>query len=183
MAGQPSGVAAEIRAFGKLAALVGMEGALLLRAWAGGQQLSVPRRVDTGHILCRLLGEAAFRRLVEAHGPDGLLFVPAVELAAVRRTGIVHRLSAVGLGSRPISQFAHCTERQVQRLQSHLRGSGRLFGLNEDGGPVDGPAEPPPPPARQQTARPIPSAPPGDVLAQLRAARKSLEARDREYAD
>lgn len=176
--GNRSGVEAEIRAFGKLAALVGLEGALLLRAWCGGQQLSVPRRVDTGHILCRLLGESAFRRLVEVFGPDGLLFVPAVELSAVRRAGTVFRLSAVGLGARPIAQYANCTERQVQRLQSHLRGSGRLFGLSEDGTPV----ESPPPPARQQSTTPAP-APANDVLAQLRAARINHAAKDREYAD
>ena len=173
---QPSGVRAEVIAFGKLASLLGLEGAMLLRAWAGGQQLSVPRKVDQGHILCRLLGEQAFRRLVEAYGPDGLLFVPACNLDSVRRTGIIHRLSAVGLGARPISQYADCTERQVQRIQSHLRGSGRLFGLSEDGEPI----ESPPPPARQTT----PEAPPvGDLLAQLRAARLSQEKRDREYAD
>lgn len=177
MAGQPSGVSAELRGFRKLADTVGLEAALLLRAWAGGQQLSIPRRCDPGHILCRLLGADAFSRLVETFGPDGLLFVPAVELAAVRRTGIVHRLSAVGLGARPISQYANCTERQVQRLQSHLRGTGRLFGLSEDGEPV----ESAPTPARQQT--PTPPPPAVDALAQIRAARKSLEARDREYAD
>ncbi|TXH46065.1 MAG: hypothetical protein E6Q92_02535 [Burkholderiaceae bacterium] len=151
---------------------------MLLRAWAGGQQLSVPRKVDQGHILCRLLGESAFRRLVEAHGPDGLLFVPACRLDAVVRTGVIHRLGAVGLGSRPISQYAGCTERQVQRLQSHLRGTGRLFGLDEDGATV----ETAPAPARQQTTAEA-SPPVVDLLTQLRAARLNHEKRDREYAD
>ena len=176
MAGtRTSGVGGELRAFRKLADSIGLEAALILRAWSGGQQLSIPRRFDAGHLLCRLIGPEAFRRLIESYAGEDALHIPACELAAVRRTAVVHRLTAAGLGAKPISQFAGCTDRQVQRLQSHLRGTGRLFGLD------DTDAETSPAPERQQAAKPAPPA--GDVLAQLRAARRRHDAKERDYAD
>lgn len=182
MAGaRTSGVGGELRAFRKLADAIGLEAALLLRAWSGGQQLSIPRRFDAGHLLCRLIGPEAFRRLIENYTGEGCIHIPAVDLAAVRRAAVVHRLTAAGLGAKPISIFAGCTDRQVQRLQSHLRGTGRLFGL--DDADADPDAETSPAPERQQAAKPAPPTPAGDVLAQLRAARRHHAAKERDYAD
>lgn len=175
--GASSGTPGELRAFRRLADLTGPEGALLLSAWWGGRLLSVPVRPDPRHVLARLIGPEALAGLCEARGGQ-TLHIPRLALDAVRHAGQVHRLSAHGLSAGAAAEFAGLTERQVLRIQSHLRGdTPRLFGLDATADESAPAAAEAPPPA------PAPPAQGLDALAQLRAARRMHDSRARDYVD
>lgn len=210
MAGR-NGISAELRAFRKLADVIGADGALLLIAFAGGRLVFIPGKPDTDHILTRLLGKEAFERLQEVYGYEGLN-IPSVDLLPVRRLGRVFRLIKSGIPSYEIAETVGITTRQVQRILAHLRAGGRLFALGKDGttAGADTPDNPAIPPARRGRSRaaraaqsdtsPPPLSAAGQLLAaqrpkaqkpaldqrladQLRAARLAHAAKDREYAD
>lgn len=176
-AGSSSGTPGELRAFRRLADMVGAEGALLLSAWWGGRLLAVPVRPDPRHVLARLIGVEALAGLCAAHGGQ-TLHIPRLALDAVRHAGQVHRLSAHGLSAGAAAEFVGLTERQVLRIQSHLRAdTPRLFGLDATADEGARAAAEAPPPA------PAPPAQGLDALAQLRAARRMHDSRARDYVD
>lgn len=60
-----------------ISSVIGFTATLRLSLKYGGRNLHVPMKVDAGHSLCELLGEPAFRRLVQ-EWPSESLWIPNI---------------------------------------------------------------------------------------------------------
>lgn len=109
----------------RIADVVGVRAALMLAGFFGkhGQRLYVPLETDQKHIISRLIGIDAFKKLVSAYGGENLS-IPACDLKPLRRAGQIHRLSALGV---PIGDQALATGigiAGVKVIQGELRREG-----------------------------------------------------------
>lgn len=108
---------------GRLAEVVGLPAALTLAGFFGkaGQRIRVPVSTDdTDHILVKVIGADAFKKLVDTH-PGEYLAIPEIDLSVLRRAGLIYRLSRRQVPIGDIALAAGCGLRTVHQIKSTLR--------------------------------------------------------------
>lgn len=110
-----------------ISAVVGFTAACRLSHWYGdGMHMYVPKEVEEGHRLARLLGLSAARRLVEEWGGHHLAIPTMRNYEVDVRRRHIGRLFELGLGSREISNILRMSERRVQQICRDLELEGLL---------------------------------------------------------
>ena len=115
-----------------ISAVIGFSATLRLVAWFGdGSNLYVPIVAEEGHLLVRLLGMAAAKRLCEAW-PGEHLAVPRLrDHEDDLRKRSVARFIEKGFGTREIAGILRISERRVQQILRELE----VAGLVQPAGP------------------------------------------------
>ena len=115
-----------------ISAVIGFSATLRLVAWFGdGSNLYVPIVAEEGHLLVRLLGMAATKRLCEAW-PGEHLAVPRLrDHEDDLRKRSVARFIEKGFGTREIAGILRISERRVQQILRELE----VAGLVQPAGP------------------------------------------------
>lgn len=110
----------ELKSFARLEGAVGGVSALRLCAFFGGQTLYIPLAIGTSHVIANLIGMRDAQYLAtELGGQD--VFVPACELAALRRAGKLRQmLRRPGLSPTTCADELGVTGRQARRLAAKL---------------------------------------------------------------
>ncbi|WP_042886310.1 hypothetical protein [Cupriavidus necator] len=109
-----------------VSAEIGYTATSLLVAWFGGANVYIPATADKSHPVARLIGHAAFRRLVAAYGSE-TLWIPGGHLEAMdRRDRLIAERLAHGAGTREIAAEFGITERRVQQLRTHVESKGLI---------------------------------------------------------
>ena len=108
-----------------ISAVIGFSATLRLVAWFGdGSNLYVPVVAEEGHLLVRLLGMAAAKRLCEAW-PGEHLAVPRLrDHEDDLRKRFVARMIEKGFGTREIAGMQRISERRVQQILRELEVAG-----------------------------------------------------------
>lgn len=108
-----------------ISAVIGFSATLRLVAWFGdGGNLYVPNTAEEGHLLVRLLGMAAAKRLCEAW-PGEHLAVPRLrDHEDDLRKRFVARMIEKGFGTREIAGMQRISERRVQQILRELEVAG-----------------------------------------------------------
>ena len=114
---KPNGMAED------LGAVIGFSNTLLLCGTRGGKTLYIPETALSGHLLERLLGESAFRRLVEEWGGE-TIEVPALtaftRYQRIRKAATLHvqgkSLHAIALATGVTYQQAKNDQRTAEQL-------------------------------------------------------------------
>jgi len=116
-----------------ISAVIGFSATLRLVAWFGdGSNLYVPITAEDGHLLVRLLGLPAAKRLCEAW-PGEHLAVPRLrDHEDDLRKRFVARTIEKGFGTREIAGMLRISERRVQQILRELE----LAGLVQPAGPA-----------------------------------------------
>ena len=116
-----------------ISAVIGFSATLRLVAWFGdGSNLYVPNTAEEGHLLVRLLGMAAAKRLCEAW-PGEHLAVPRLrDHEDDLRKRSVARFIEKGFGTREIAGMLRISERRVQQILRELE----VAGLVQVAGPA-----------------------------------------------
>ena len=116
-----------------ISAVIGFSATLRLVAWFGdGSNLYVPNSAEDGHLLVRLLGMTAAKRLCEAW-PGEHLAVPRLrDHEDDLRKRFVARMIEKGFGTREIAGMQRISERRVQQILRELE----LAGLVQPAGPA-----------------------------------------------
>lgn len=116
-----------------ISAVIGFSATLRLVAWFGdGSNLYVPIVAEEGHLLVRLLGMAAAKRLCEAW-PGEHLAVPRLrDHEDDLRKRSVARFIEKGFGTREIAGILRVSERRVQQILRELE----VAGLVQVAGPA-----------------------------------------------
>ena len=108
---------------GRLCEVTGMTATLMLCGWYGKDypKIYVPTTADDkNHVLCKLIGEEAFAKMVKAW-PGELVDVPSLDLAPLQRAGQIHRLSRRGVGASDIARALGITRQHVHRVRNQLK--------------------------------------------------------------
>ena len=115
-----------------ISAVIGFSATLRLVAWFGdGSNLYVPIVAEEGHLLVRLLGMPAAKRLCEAW-PGEHLAVPRLrDHEDDLRKRSVARFIEKGFGTREIAGILRISERRVQQILRELE----VAGLVQPAGP------------------------------------------------
>lgn len=115
-----------------ISAVIGFSATLRLVAWFGdGSNLYVPVVAEEGHLLARLLGLPAAKRLCEAW-PGEHLAVPRLrDHEDDLRKRFVARMIEKGFGTREIAGMQRISERRVQQILRELE----VAGLVQPAGP------------------------------------------------
>lgn len=123
-----------IKQAARIAEVIGFEATVLLAAWFAPRQIYVPTTTSDDHLLKKVIGADAFAALVKEYGGESL-DVPAVEAAAMRQAGLVHRLTIKGVGAEDIGNIAGICPRTVRLIRKQLRLEGfpQLAELLPDG--------------------------------------------------
>jgi hypothetical protein len=108
--------------------VLGFSATLKLAAWFGGtnHNLYVPGTVDEKHVIAKLVGVPAFRRLVDEWGNEHLSIPLAHEHEIDRRNRRIRDLLLEGKGAKEISGITGVTERRVQQLRREMESMGLL---------------------------------------------------------
>lgn len=116
-----------------ISAVIGFSATLRLVAWFGdGSNLYVPTMAEEGHLLVRLLGMPAAKRLCEAW-PGEHLAVPRLrDHEDDLRKRSVARFIEKGFGTREIAGILRVSERRVQQILRELE----VAGLVQVAGPA-----------------------------------------------
>lgn len=111
-----------------IASVIGFTATLRLCAWFGDQnaQLYVPVQASEDHPIARLIGLAAFKRLVEEWGNEHLPISPLEFHQEDRRNRLVRDLLRKNLGPRDIAPLVGLSERRVYQLRLHMEAAGLL---------------------------------------------------------
>jgi hypothetical protein len=110
-----------------IAAVVGFSAALRLSAWYGDLgNVWVPREVDEGQLLPKLIGLSAAKRLSKEWGGEWLSIprLSAYEDDVKRRT--IKRMLERGFGAREVSDYVRLSERRVHQICRELEVIGLL---------------------------------------------------------
>ena len=116
-----------------ISAVIGFSATLRLVAWFGdGSNLYVPTVAEEGHLLVRLLGMPAAKRLCETW-PGEHLAVPRLrDHEDDLRKRFVARMIEKGFGTREIAGMQRISERRVQQILRELE----VAGLVQVAGPA-----------------------------------------------
>lgn len=123
--------------FDELANDIGAVAALKLCAFFAHSSLYVPQEFNPDHILCRVIGEDAFRLLIACRRGEGFT-VPAMDVSLYRNAGMVYRLHRYKVPAQVMATLAGLSSRRIRQIQDELQLAG-LAAL------VEPPAEPAPP--------------------------------------
>ncbi|QRM19710.1 hypothetical protein GBK02_10000 [Dechloromonas sp. TW-R-39-2] len=102
--------------------VIGLPGTMAMCGFFGkaGQRVYIPTTAKPEHLLKKLVGEHDFNRLVDAFGGE-YLEVPEVDLSALRRAGIIYRLSNRGVPVHDIAHLVGAAPRSVKAIRAELR--------------------------------------------------------------
>ena len=110
-----------------ISAVIGFSATLRLAAWFGdGSNLYIPKVLEEGHLLVKLIGNSAAKKLSEEWGSE-TLSIPRLrnyEDDVKRRT--IGRMLERGFGWREISVFMRMSERRVQQICRELEAAGLI---------------------------------------------------------
>lgn len=107
----------------EIAALIGVPATLTLVKHYGGVRLYVPKSLEPGHILVRLLGAEAAARLVAHYMPGEPFEVPrAAGLIRATRNKAIRARAARGATAADLARDFAMTERHVWRILSGEEG-------------------------------------------------------------
>lgn len=101
----------------EIVALIGLPAALTLVHHYGGVRLYLPKEMDPGHVLVRLLGHDAAMRLITYRAAGDYIEVPLAERAirAARNRAIRARMQR-GATAAAVARAFGMTERHVWRI-------------------------------------------------------------------
>lgn len=111
-----------------LAAIVGFTATVKLSMWFGSKthNLYVPQVATEDHLLAKLIGLSAMRRLVMEFG-GGFLSVPGLHGVFVEgRNSLIRDRLLAGVGTREIAAETGLTERRVLQLRREFEHMGLL---------------------------------------------------------
>lgn len=112
-----------------LAAIIGFSATVRFAMWfgsAGHHNTYIPLVVDEQHVMSKLIGEPAMRRLVDEMGGERL-HVPNLQSVLVEgRNALIRDRFLEGKGSKEISVETGLTERRVQQLRCEFETMGLL---------------------------------------------------------
>jgi hypothetical protein len=101
----------------ELAALIGLPATLTLIRHYGGVRLYIPKTLEPGHILVRLLGPEAAQRLVAHYLPGENFDVPRGQsLVRALRDRAIAAAAARGASSADLARGFGMTHRHVRRI-------------------------------------------------------------------
>lgn len=131
--------------FDRLAQEIGPLHAMTLcafhRGHGGGSNdaLYVPGFYTQGHLIERVIGQAAFLRLIAGFGGESIVF-PTMLLNSTRVLGEVRRRTQRGASTQEIANALGRSYRNIRRIQVELTKTGPLTDLaresqRNDGGP------------------------------------------------
>lgn len=111
-----------------IAAVIGFTATLRLCAWYGDRKapLYVPNAATPDHEVARLIGPAAFKRLVDEWGNEHLSISSLSQYEDDCRNRLVRDLFSRGHSPSEISRITKLGERRLQQLRVHLEESGML---------------------------------------------------------
>lgn len=107
---------------------IGYTATTTLVTWFGGSGLYVPTIVDETHLLARLIGLPAFRRLVAAF-PSESIRIPKPVNQADDRARRVARMLIAGRTEREIAEEIGISVRRVEQIRKRLVDEGILAAL------------------------------------------------------
>lgn len=116
---KPNGMAED------LGAVIGFSNTVLVCGIWGGKTLYVPEKVGSGHRLEGLLGETAFRRLVEEWGGETLTIPALADFGRWRR---IRKAAELRVAGRSLHNIALMTGVTYQQVKNDIR-SAELLGL------------------------------------------------------
>lgn len=108
---KPNGMAED------LGAVIGLSNTLLLCGTRGGKTLYVPEKPSAEHVLCRLLGEIAFRKLVEEWGGETFTVPELADFARYQRIRKAAELRVKGKSLQAIALMTGVTYQQAKNDQ------------------------------------------------------------------
>jgi len=116
---KPNGMAED------LGAVIGFSNTVLVCGIWGGKTLYVPEKAGCGHRLETLLGETAFRRLVEEWGGETLTIPGLADFGRWRR---IRKAAELRVAGRSLHNIALMTGVTYQQVKNDIR-SAELLGL------------------------------------------------------
>ena len=116
---KPNGMAED------LGAVIGFSNTVLVCGIWGGKTLYVPEKAGSGHRLETLLGETAFRRLVEEWGGETLTIPGLADFGRWRR---IRKAAELRVAGRSLHNIALMTGVTYQQVKNDIR-SAELLGL------------------------------------------------------
>lgn len=116
----------------ELASSIGFNATAALVAWYGDSRLNVPTKVTPTHILCVIIGEHAFAKLVEDFGGTDLWISNVLIAERVARDKRIYELSKTQ-STVEIANTIGLGVRRVQKILEKFFGTGELSGAAGDG--------------------------------------------------
>lgn len=109
-----------------LCPIVGYTATTVLAAWYGGTELYVPADFKPDHVLSKLIGESAAKRLV-AEYPGQYVFIPKNAIATrYSRWRIIRDMLLAGSNTRGISQATGMSVKGICLIRRVLEGMGAV---------------------------------------------------------
>lgn len=113
-----------------LAAIVGFSATVRFSMWFGARgnkyNTYIPNQVNEGHVISKLIGVPAMRRLVDEFGGEHLS-VPSLHGAFIEgRNALIRDRLLAGIGTKIIAEETGLTERRVQQIRRELETMGLL---------------------------------------------------------
>lgn len=108
-----------------LGAVIGFSNTLLLCGTRGGKTMYIPESANPGHLLARLLGDTAFRRLVEEWGGETLTIPSLADFGRWRR---IRKAAELRVAGRSLHSIALMTGVTYQQVKNDIR-SAEMLGL------------------------------------------------------
>jgi hypothetical protein len=126
-----------------VSAVIGFTATLRLSAWFGDgtSNCYVPRRVEEGQIIERLIGMPAAKALSEAWGGEHLAIPRLRDYEDDMRKKAIGRMFEKGFGSREIAAHLRITERRVQQICRELEVAGLIAIVGPRETPEENPQE------------------------------------------
>lgn len=114
-----------------IAAEIGYTATNALVDWFGGGNLHIPTAATADHVIAKVIGLSAMRRLVTMYvgriGNQRLLWVPGgYEREIVRRDRMIAFLFSQGHGTKAIADLTGMSERHVQQVRVRVEQMGLL---------------------------------------------------------
>lgn len=109
--------------FDELANDIGAASTLKLCAFFGQSSLYVPQEFNPDHIICRVIGEQAFRLLIACRRGENLS-VPAMDVSLYRNAGMVYRLHRYKVPTQVMATLAGLSSRRIRQIQDELKLAG-----------------------------------------------------------
>jgi len=114
---KPNGIAED------LGAVIGFSNTILVCGVWGGKTLYVPEKAGSGHRLETLLGETAFRRLVEEWGGETLTIPGLADFGRWRR---IRKAAELRVAGRSLHSIALLTGVTYQQVKNDIRTAEQL---------------------------------------------------------
>lgn len=113
-----------------LAAIVGFSATVRFSMWFGSRgnkyNTYIPNTVNEDHVITKLVGLPAMRRLVHEFGGEHLS-VPSLHGAFIEgRNALIRDRLLAGIGTKNIAEETGLTERRVQQIRRELETMGLL---------------------------------------------------------